>query len=206
MRKLRGMFVAALGAAAIAPFALTVPLHAQQTPEASSNAFSSAADQRRQLVKMARETVEQLRQHNAVAMKLWPEAYGYAVFDATKGGLIVTGVGGNGAAMPKSGDVDDAVFMHVGGAGIGLSAGLANYKLVLLFKDERVYDQFVNGKWDAGVSAQAEAGTAGNASSTSFVRGVKAFRMTDGGLMASADVSAMRFWPSDLNKFGQGKG
>ncbi len=203
MKHGRRLFTFTLGLLAAIPLlGLQMQARAQQTPEAHTGKFSTPAQQQKALVNMAQQSVEVLRKHNATAENLWPETYGYAVFDATKGGLIVTGVGGTGAAMPKHGNADDATFMHVGGAGIGLSAGLSNYKLILFFKDKSTFDQFVRGDWSAGVGAQAVAGQTGNAGRTTFQHGVKAFRLTDAGLIASADVSAMRFWPTDLNHEG----
>lgn len=157
------------------------------------------AETREELKNMAEEAVMNLREKNDIAAALWDDAYGYAVFDTTKGGLIVTGVGGTGVAAPKE-DGDDAVFMHVGGAGVGLGAGLENYNLVLLIEDEQTFDEFVEGAWSGAIAAQAAAGEAGVTAEEQFVNGIAAFRLTEGGLMASADVTALRFWPSaELN-------
>jgi lipid-binding SYLF domain-containing protein len=196
---LNHFLVASLAAFALAP--AVFPAHAQSktadTDQKTIKKSDTPAEQRQELLKMARQSVEQLRQNNDLAAKLWDEAYGYAVFDTTKGGLIVTGVGGTGVAVPKKGGEDEAVFMRVGGAGVGLSAGLSNFKLVLLIQDKETFDKFVNGKWDAGLSSQAVAGTAGKGATTSFTAGVRAFRIESGGLMATADVSAMHFWRYD---------
>src|SRR5690606_14210802 len=129
------------------------------------------------------------------AETLYEEAHGYAVFDTTKGGLIVTGAGGTGVAMEKDGG--EPIFMHLGQAGIGLGAGLENYRLVLMFEDQETFDRFVSGQWDGSISAQASAGEEGEAAEEQFVEGVRAYRLTDRGLMAQADVSGVRFWPSE---------
>ncbi len=147
-----------------------------------------------QLSAMAEEAIESLAEANSIAETLWDDAYGYAVFDATKGGLIVTGVGGTGVAQTKRGK--EPVAMHLGGAGIGFGAGLENYKLLILLQDEETYEQFITGAWGGAISAQAAAGESGVSAVASFQDGVAAFRMTEGGLIAQADVTAIRFWPS----------
>lgn len=153
-------------------------------------------DQRREeLVQMAEQTLDRLMEQNPSAAALYEQAFGYAVLDTTKGGLIVTGAGGTGVAMEKDGG--EPVFMHLGQAGIGLGAGLENYKLVLLIQDEETYDRFVSGQWDGSISAQASAGEEGVAAEEQFVEGISAYRLTDAGLMAQADVSGVRFWPSE---------
>ncbi|MBN1239429.1 MAG: hypothetical protein JXB36_13080 [Gammaproteobacteria bacterium] len=151
--------------------------------------------EREELVRTAEESLDQLREQNDAAAALYEQAYGYAVFDTTKGGLIVTGAGGTGVAMEKGSD--EHTFMHLGQAGIGLGAGLENYRLVLLIADEQTYDDFVSGQWDGSISAQAAAGEEGVSAEEQFVEGIRAFRMTDAGLMAQVDVSGIRFWVSE---------
>ncbi len=213
--KLKNASYTALAAAValVSGSALAGPLHrnkaaaeAQGTQQhAEANLSGNPAHDRQQLEKMATQTIEQLRQKNQNAAQALDQAYGVAVFDATKGGLIVTGVGGTGVAMPTSAlpspTANNETFMHVGGAGVGLAAGLSNYKLIMLFKDRDTYRQFVNGQWSGGSSAQASAGKAGATAEASWHNGVEVYRMTDGGLIAGVDISGMKFWPSDkLNR------
>ena len=102
-----------------------------------------------------------LRKRTTSAAELIASAYGHAVFDTTKGGFIVTGAGGTGVAMRKNGG--DPVYMHLGAGGVGLGAGLENYKLIVLFENEDTYERFIDGAWTAGASAQAAAGRDGAA-------------------------------------------
>src|SRR5690606_21925308 len=47
------------------------------------------------------------------------------------------------------------------------------------------------------ISAQAAAGEEGVAAEEQFIDGVRAYRLTDAGLMAQIDVSGIRFWVSE---------
>jgi lipid-binding SYLF domain-containing protein len=152
------------------------------------------ADRRSELHQSAEAAIEELRAADANAAQALDEAYGYAVFDTTKGGFIITGTGGTGVAQVKDGA--QRTYMHVGGAGIGLGAGGENYKLVLVFPDEESYGDFTGGEWEGGASAQAAAGEEGAAAET-LTDEVQVYRLTDVGLIAQADLTAMRFWPSD---------
>ena len=152
------------------------------------------AQRQQEILAMSKSTISGL-ETDAVAKDLLQRAYGHAVFDTTKGGFIVTGAGGTGVAMPKAGR--NPVFMHVGAGGVGLGAGLENYKLVLLFEDEETYRDFVEGAWSAGVSAQAALGDDGKAAVGKFVNGVAVYHLTDKGLIAQVDVTGVKFWPSD---------
>jgi lipid-binding SYLF domain-containing protein len=152
------------------------------------------ADRRQEILNMAKGTIEDLRGEKAFET-LFDDAYGYAVLDTTKGGFIVTGAGGTGVAMRKNGS--NPVYMHMGAGGAGLGAGLENYKLVLLFENEDTYKRFIDGAWTAGASAQAAAGRDGAAAVAKFENGVAVYHLTDKGLIAQADLTGVRFWPSD---------
>jgi lipid-binding SYLF domain-containing protein len=156
---------------------------------------------RAEILDMTKDTVAELRKDDA-AEDLVDDAYGYAVFDTTKGGFVVTGAGGTGAAMRKNGG--NPVYMHMGAGGVGLGAGLENYKLVLLFENEDTYERFVDGSWTAGASAQAAAGRDGAAVVGKFVNGVAVYHLTDKGVIAQADLTGVRFWPSDRLNPGVG--
>lgn len=155
---------------------------------------NTAAERRQEILEMSKSTIKTLSK-DAAAEDLIDSAYGYAVFDTTKGGFIVTGAGGTGVATRKNGS--NPVYMHMGAGGVGLGAGLENYKLVILFENEDVYDRFVDGQWTAGASAQAAAGRDGAAAVGKFNNGVAVYHLTDKGVIAQADITGVRFWPSD---------
>jgi lipid-binding SYLF domain-containing protein len=155
---------------------------------------NTLAERRQEILDMSKGTIEELRD-NPAAKALVDDAYGHAIFDTTKGGFIVTGAGGTGVAMRKNGS--NPIYMHMGAGGVGLGAGIENYKLVILFENEDIYERFVDGQWSAGASAQAAAGGEGAAAVGRFNNGVAVYHLTDQGVIAQADVTGVRFWPSD---------
>jgi lipid-binding SYLF domain-containing protein len=167
---------------------------AQERGNDSELDADSLEGRRQEILQMSEDTIQALQTDKA-AETLIDDAYGHAVFDTTKGGFIVTGAGGTGVAMRNSGR--DPIFMHMGAGGVGLGAGLENYKLVILFEDEATYKKFVDGEWSAGVSAQAAAGRDGAAAVGRFVNGVAVYHLTDKGVIAQVDVTGVKFWPSD---------
>ncbi|HEX7238574.1 MAG TPA: YSC84-related protein [Gammaproteobacteria bacterium] len=164
-------------------------------------AASGIAERRQEILDMSKMTLNELRKDKTAA-DLLDEAYGTAVFDTTKGGFIVTGAGGTGVAMRKNGS--NPVYMHMGSGGVGLGAGLENYKFIILFENEDVYKRFIDGEWSAGATAQAAAGRDGAAVVGKFNNGVAVYHITDKGLIAQADVQGVRFWPSDRLNPGVG--
>jgi len=161
----------------------------------------SLTERRQEILDMSKATIAELRKDKS-ASELVSSAYGQAVFDTTKGGFIVTGAGGTGVATRKNGG--DPVYMHLGAGGVGLGAGLENYKLIMLFENEDTYERFVDGAWTAGASAQAAAGRDGAATVAKFVNGVAVYHVTDKGVIAQADVTGVKFWPSDKLNPGVG--
>ena len=155
---------------------------------------NSLTERRHEILDMSKATIDKLRKDER-ARELIGSAYGHAVFDTTKGGFIVTGAGGTGVAMRKNGA--NPVYMHMGAGGVGLGAGLENYKFIVLFESEDTYKRFIDGAWTAGTSAQAAAGREGVAAVGKFVNGVAVYHITDKGLIAQADVTGVKFWPSD---------
>ena len=155
---------------------------------------SERAERRTEIMQMSKDTLAVLRK-DANASDLLSKAYGEAVFDTTKGGLIVTGAGGTGVAMHKNGS--QPVYMHMGEGGVGLGAGVEKYKLVILFENKEIYDKFVEGAWTAGASAEAAAGRSGAGQVAKFNNGVAVYHLNDKGVIAQVDVTGVKFWPSD---------
>jgi lipid-binding SYLF domain-containing protein len=187
------IFVKPVAATALVLLGFAAAL-AQDSGRDSELDADSLEGRRQEILQMSEDTIEALRADKA-AETLIDDAYGHAVFDTTKGGFIVTGAGGTGVAMRSAGR--DPIFMHMGAGGVGLGAGLENYKLVILFEDEATYKKFVDGEWSAGVSAQAAAGRDGAAAVGRFVNGVAVYHLTDKGVIAQVDVTGVKFWPSD---------
>ena len=189
MKTFTNFALAALAAVAFAG------VSAQDRHGAPDELDANTLDGRRhEILEMSKSTIEKLRKDESAA-QLIGSAYGHAVFDTTKGGFIVTGAGGTGVAMRKGGG--NPVFMHMGAGGVGLGGGLENYKFVVLFENEDTYKRFIDGAWTAGASAQAAAGRDGAAAVGKFVNGVAVYHITDKGLIAQADVTGVKFWPSD---------
>jgi lipid-binding SYLF domain-containing protein len=156
---------------------------------------SERAERRTEIMQMSKDTLANLKKEDATANDLLSRAYGTAVFDTTKGGLIVTGAGGTGVAMHKNGA--QPVYMHMGEGGVGLGAGIEKFKLVLLFENKETYDKFVEGAWSASASAQAAAGRNGAGQVAKFNNGVAVYQVSDKGVIAQVDFTGVKFWPSD---------
>ncbi|HEU4620537.1 MAG TPA: YSC84-related protein [Gammaproteobacteria bacterium] len=164
---------------------------AEQIPE-------NVTARRQEIDAKAKTTLDMLLAQHESAAKLFDQAAGYAVFTVTKAGFFVTGASGTGVAVDKK--TGHRTYMRMGSGGIGIGLGAQRYSLVILFQGQEQIDRFVRGGFNAKTTAEAAAGQAGAAASSSFVQGIAIYQLTSKGLMAQADVSGTRFWPiNELN-------
>jgi lipid-binding SYLF domain-containing protein len=171
------------------------PAPAAETPD------QTPAQERREIDAMAQSALDELSETKASARDLLSRARGYAVFQATRAGAIVTGAGGRGVAVDKT--TGRRTYMKMASAGVGLGGGIQGYNLIVLFETPAALQSFLDGKWDASASAVAAAGKDGKNAVSSFVNGIAVYQLTDKGLMAQVDISGTRFWPnSKLNAQG----
>jgi lipid-binding SYLF domain-containing protein len=167
---------------------------------ASSTLASAKKDseKRAEIDAMASKALQSVLSKSPAAKELYEKAVGYAAFENLKIALGVSGGGGSGVAVPKSGK---RVYMKMGTAGIGFGLGGQKYQVVFFFETEQAFKSFVDKGWQADTSAQASAGDKGANAGATFKNGVAVYQLTDKGLMASADISGTKYWKSDdLNK------
>lgn len=157
------------------------------------------AEKRAEIDQMAQEALDTLLEKSEGAKNLYPKAYGYAVFDNLKIAIGISGGGGSGVAVAKDGS--ERTYMKMGTGGVGLGLGGQKYQVIFLFETEKAFRSFVDKGWKAETGAQAAAGSAGASAETTFHNGLAIWKMNEGGLMASADVSGTKYWKNDkLNK------
>jgi lipid-binding SYLF domain-containing protein len=151
-----------------------------------------AAARRAKLDEIAQATLDKLFSASPDAKGLHDRAYGYAVFDNTKVGLGLSGAGGSGVAVSKTGG--KRTYMKMGSGGVGVGAGYQEYQLVFFFEDEKSFNNFINEGWTADAQATAVGGKAGASAAGDFRNGVALFKLNEKGVAAHADVSGTRYW------------
>jgi lipid-binding SYLF domain-containing protein len=92
-------------------------------------------------------------------------------------------------------------YMKMAGAGVGLGMGAKDTRVILVFTDPKVMEDFVTKGWSAGGSADAAAktkedGSAAGASATA-IPGMEIYQFTKAGLALQATVMGTKFWPDD---------
>lgn len=129
-------------------------------------------------------------------------AAGYAVFSNANVNLIFASFGG-GFGVVKNNQSGRDLYMRMGEIGIGLGAGVKDFRAVFVFHDESALERFL----DIGVSvggqadAAAKAGDLGVAvSGEAVVDNITVYQLTQSGLALQATIKGTRYWQdSDLN-------
>jgi lipid-binding SYLF domain-containing protein len=145
----------------------------------------------------AAEVLETVLGESENAKDLFGKAMGYAVFDNTKVTLGISGGGGVGVAVDKASGA--RTYMKMGTAGVAFGIGVKTYAVIMMFENEKVFENFVTNGWQAETQAGASAGSKDASVETTFHNGMAVFVHTKKGLMASADVSGTKYWKTDLN-------
>jgi lipid-binding SYLF domain-containing protein len=116
--------------------------------------------------------------------------------------LILASFGG-GVGVVRNNETDDDTFMRMGEVGIGLGAGVKDFRAVFVFHDREALDRFM----DVGIAvggqadAAAKAGDLGAAvGGEAIVDNVTVYQLTQSGLALQATIKGTRYWrDSQLN-------
>jgi lipid-binding SYLF domain-containing protein len=124
-------------------------------------------------------------------VKLFNEAYGYAIFPGVgKGAIGLGGARGKGWVYERGKIIGRSTLTQVT---IGLQLGGQAYREVIFFKDETALKDFCRGNYELSAQASAVAVTKGASANVKYNGGVAIFTMAKGGLMYEASVGGQKF-------------
>lgn len=190
MKKLLSlMVVVALSVASPAVWA------AQDEAKSETKEDASADEKRAEMDKVAKEALAEVLEKSDKAKELYEKAAGWAVFDNLRITFILSGGGGTGVAVNKASG--KRTYMKMGTGGLSLGIGAQKYQVIMFFESEERLTNFIEKGWKVESGADAAAGSKGAAVGTAFIDGIAVYKITEKGLMASADISGTKY---SLNK------
>lgn len=143
------------------------------------------------LIARADEAIEHFKEADPEIDKFFKGAYAYVVFPGVgKGGIGVGGAHGNGIIYQNQKPYGKASLTQ---ASIGFQLGGQSFMEIIFLKDERAFNNFIEGKIKLGAHASAVAVTEGASLSANYNDGVSIFTATKGGLMYEATVGGQKF-------------
>ena len=162
----------------------------------------SAEEQRQDIQQMRQEVLAELYSIKPDTRVQIGSASGYAVFTNANINLILASFGG-GVGVVHDNDANSDTYMRMGEVGIGLGAGVKDFRAVFVFHDDDALERFM----DVGISvggqadAAAKAGDLGAAvGGEAIMDNVTIYQLTQSGLALQATIKGTRYWiDSSLN-------
>jgi lipid-binding SYLF domain-containing protein len=186
MNRLSGRALTALGA--MAALVLTQAAFAQD-----------AKAKRAELRKMCDQALAVVYKAKPEAKAEVGKAAGYGCFTSFGMSFFVGGAGGSGLVHSNASGKD--VYMKMGQASGGLDFGIKDYKEVLVFKDAKTLDQFVNKGWEMSGGATATAAAEGKGAQAEAQQmtsaSIQVYPITKSGLAIGMAAAARKYWKDD---------
>lgn len=154
----RSIFALALGI-----LALAFPAPSRALPPAPAKTIAAANEVLDELVQIPAKSIP---------LAILDQAAGVAIIPNTiKAGFVFGGRAGHGVVLvrEKDGTWSDPLFVNLGGASVGFQIGVESTDVVLVFRNRRSLDRFLEGKnkFTLGADASVAAGPLGRKASAS---------------------------------------
>ena len=178
-------------------YSLLLPIIATLINCTATGFGDASLEQRRQnVLTMRQEVLAELYGLKPDTRVQIDRAAGYAVFTNANVNLILASFGG-GLGVVRDNETGVETFMRMGEVGIGLGAGIKDFRAVFVFHDRAALERFL----DVGISiggqadAAAKAGDLGAAvGGEAIVDNVTVYQMTQSGLALQATIKGTRYW------------
>lgn len=162
----------------------------------------SPAERRQAILEMRSEVLNELYALRPDTRVQIGSAAGYAVFTNANVNVIFASFGA-GAGVVHDNESGQDTYMRMGELGIGLGAGVKDFRAVFVFHSDDALRRFL----DVGISvggqadAAAKAGDLGVAASgEALADNITVYQLTQSGLALQATIKGTRYWKDgDLN-------
>jgi len=113
-------------------------------------------EKRNYVLSMKNETLNELYSERPEVKSKIKRASGYAVFSNINTNLFLFS-SGNGFGVAIANQSGKKTYMKMNFAGFGPGLGVKDFRAVLIFKNEKRFNEFVDGDWEFGGHADAAA-------------------------------------------------
>ncbi|BCD96852.1 YSC84-related protein [Marinagarivorans cellulosilyticus] len=157
----------------------------------------TVAEKRQVVLKMRNETLARLYKEKPNTKAQIASSPGYAVFSNANVNVILASFGGGYGVVDNQGK---KTYMKMGEVGIGIGAGVKDFRIVMVFDTQKALDNFVAHGWVFGAQtdAAAKASDKGAALGAEAVaNGITVYQLTETGLALQATIKGTKFWRDD---------
>lgn len=160
-------------------------------------------DQRDHVLKMKDDTLSELYRTKPETKEMIKKAAGYGVFSNIGSYLLFLSTGnGYGVVIDNSSGKKTYMKMAQVGAGVGL--GIKDIRVVFIFKNSAVLNNFIEKGWEFGgqADAAAKSGEKGVAAGGEIYieRDILIYQITEAGVALQATIAGTKYWTdNELN-------
>jgi len=126
-------------------------------------------------------------------------ATGYAVFSNVNLMAVFVSIGG-GHGVVTNNQTGQKTYMKMGELGVGIGAGLKDFRAVFIFHNAASLQRFVDHGWLAGVSSDITAKASdkgGDLTGAMAADSVTIYQLTESGLAVQATLTGGKYWKND---------
>ena len=159
---------------------------------------STPADKRSTIQAETQKTLTELYAAKPETKDKVAKSAGYGYFsNVNVNVLLMSTENGYGVVHDNASGKD--TYMKMGGAGVGLGMGAKDTRVIMVFTDSQVMENFVTKGWTASGGADAAAKTKddGSAAGATVMPGMEIYQFTKAGLALQATVQGTKFWRDD---------
>lgn len=156
----------------------------------------SAAEKRLIADQMHQEVLNELYLVKPDVRSQIASAPGYGVFNNVNVNLLIASFG-SGYGVVKNNRGGGTTYMNMAEVGVGLGAGVKDFRAVFVFHNADTLKSFVENGWTFGAQADvaAKASDKGAAvAGEAVVNGISIYQLTKSGLALQATVKGTKFW------------
>jgi lipid-binding SYLF domain-containing protein len=157
---------------------------------------ATPSEQRQAVVAMQDQVLADLYQIKPDVRSQIANAPGYGVFTNANVHVFLVSAGG-GYGLVKNNLTGKTTYMKMGELGVGLGAGIKDFRVVFVFHNSAAMNRFVEHGWAFGgnADAAAKAGEQGAAVGVEAVAdNVTVYQLTESGLALQATIKGTKFW------------
>jgi lipid-binding SYLF domain-containing protein len=153
-------------------------------------------EQRNHVLTMKDETLTELYAEKPETKDMVRKAAGYGVFSSIGTHIFLLATG-NGYGVVVDNATGKKTYMKMNTVGVGLGAGLKDFRAVFIFKNKEVLTEFIEEGWEFGAAGDvaAKSGEKGGAmSGEKYVEGdIVIYQLTEAGIALQATVGGTKY-------------
>jgi lipid-binding SYLF domain-containing protein len=157
-------------------------------------------DQTHYALKMKDQTLTELYKKKPEARALIKKAAGYGVFSNIGGYLYLVSVG-NGYGVVVDNSTGKKTYMKMAHVGAGLGLGVKDFRIVFIFKNNKVLRDFIDKGWEFGgqADAAAKSGEKGAAVGGEIYidQDIIIYQLTEAGVALQATIGGTKYWKDE---------